>query len=209
MKPLDSLRQELQSILAGKEYTVYHRKSQNILAELLTPLKNWLYSILKRLFPHSNVAQKVSEWFVYGITAVGLLLLALLLYLLLSRFTRQGRINPKQISIAKALTLTVENHFASAQALAEKGEYTLALRHLFLALILYLDQNQLLEAKAWKTNWEYFAELKVRAPRLADSFTVLATKFDEAMYGGRPISENDYNHYLHHVNQWVREGKTN
>jgi hypothetical protein len=208
LKPIDSLKEELQGILAGKEYRVYHRENQNLLKDLLNRLKDWLYSILKNIFPQADIAQKTSEWLSYGLAVLGALFLCFLLYLLLSRFVRQGRVNPQRMSMAKGLTLTVQHHFGEAQSLADREEYALAVRHLFLGFILHLDQNRWIEAKAWKTNWEYFAELKVRAPKLANSFTSLAVKFEEAMYGGRPISRDDYWLYHNQVSRWIHEGET-
>ncbi|HWJ02783.1 MAG TPA: DUF4129 domain-containing protein, partial [Verrucomicrobiae bacterium] len=192
MKPLDSLREELQGILAGKEYQVYYRENQNFFLDLLQRLKNWLNSILKNLFPQADIAKTTVDWLAYGIAAVGIFLLLLMLYLLGSRFVRQGHVKRKRLDLAKELTLTARHHLGEAHSLAGQGEYSIALRHLFLGFILFLNQQRWIEAKAWKTNWEYHAELKNYAPHLADFFTSLAVKFEEAMYGGRPITRDDY-----------------
>ncbi len=208
MKPLDALKEDLQAILAGKEYQIYNRENRNPLADLLQGLKDWLYSILKNIFPQADVAHKTAEWLTYGIVALGVLFLCLMFFLLLSRFARQNRLVPQRMVLAKGVTSTVQHHLVEAQGLAERGEYASALRHLFLGFILYLDENRWIEAKAWKTNWEYFAELKDRAPQLANSFTTLAVKFEEAMYGGRSISRDDYWLYHNQVSGWVHKGET-
>jgi len=110
--------------------------------------------------------------------------------------------------MSKGQTLTAQEHLAQAHKLAEEGNYRLALRSLLLGFILYLDQNHKIEAKAWKTNWEYYAELSDRAPQLANSFYTLAIKFEEAMYGGRPIARDDYWIYFNQVHKWIHEGDT-
>ena len=208
MKPLDLFREDLQGILATEEYQVYTREPNNLLRDLFDSLGNWLHQILKSIFPHVDVAKKTSEWLSYGIAALGVLLLFLLLYLLLSRFVRQGQVNLKQVSMVKGQSLTAQRHLVEAHKLAEEGNYSSALRHLFLGFLLSLDQNQWIEAKAWKTNWEYYAELMERAPQLAGSFYTLAVKFEEAMYGGRPIARDDYWLYHNQVDKWIHEGDT-
>lgn len=206
MKSIEALHDELKGILSGQEYQAYYSKNNNVLLDLLDRLKNWLYSILKNIFPQTDVAKTTSTWLAYGLVAVGALLILLLLFLLFSRFVRQSHGNQAQLDRSKGETLTVESKLAEAHALAEQGEPSEALRVLFLGFILFLDQNHWLEAKSWKTNWEYLAELKEKAPHLANSFTILATKFEEAMYGGRPIAQDDYWQYHHQVKRWIHEG---
>lgn len=208
MKPIASLRDDLQGILDTKEYKIYTQENRSVLQDLFEDLKNWLHQILQSIFPHVDIAKRTSDWLAYGIVALGLLLLILLLFLLLSRFVRQGRVNSKKVSTIKGQILTVQRHLEKAHSLAEEGNYDLALRSLFLGFILYLDQNSWLEAKAWKTNWEYYAELNSHAPQLAQSFYTLAIKFDEAMFGGRPIERDDYWFYHNQVSQSIYEGAT-
>ncbi len=208
MKPVDSLIEDLQRILDTKEYQLYHQESQNVLLDLLKRLKNWLYPILKAIFPQADFAQKTSEWLSYGIVALGVLLFLLILFLLLSRFVRQGQVHQKRVVMSESLTRSVQQHLTEAHRLMEQNEYRLAIRHLFLGFILFLDQNQWIEARAWKTNWEYYAELKERAPQLAHSFNTLAIRFEEAMYGGRFIALADYWSYHNQVKRLIHEGET-
>ena len=208
MKPLTSLREDLEGILATKEYKIYTQEHKSFLQNLLDSLKNWLQQILQNLFPHTDVAKKTFDWLAYGLIALGIFLLFLLLFLLLSRFVRHDRIHSKEVRLAMDKPLTTQRQLAEAHKLAEAGDYSSALRILFLGFILYLDQNQRIEAKAWKTNWEYYAELKERTPQLANSFYKLAIKFEEAMYGGRPIAKDDYWFYSNQVSELIHEGDT-
>ena len=208
MKPLTSLREDLEGILATQDYKIYTQENKSVLQNLLASLKNWLQQILQNLFPHTDVAKKTSDWLSYGLIALGIFLLFLLLFLLLSRFVRHGRIHSKEVRLAMDKPLTAQRQLAEAHKLAEAGDYSSALRILFLGFILYLDQNQRIEAKAWKTNWEYYAELKERTPQLANSFYKLAIKFEEAMYGGRPIAKDDYCFYSNQVRELIHEGDT-
>lgn len=208
MKPIDSLREDLQGILATKEYQIYTQENKSVQQELFDALNKWLHQLLQSIFPHTDIAKRTSEWLSFVIVALGLLLLFLLLYLLLSRFVRQGQVNSKQVSMVEGQALTAQRHLAEAYKLAEAENYSSALRNLFLGSIIFLDQNQWIEAKTWKTNWEYYAELKDRAPQLANSFYTLAVKFEEALYGGRPIARDDYWLYHNQFKKWLHEGDT-
>lgn len=206
MKPIDSLREDLQGILATQEYQIYTQKTKSVQQELFEALNKWLQQILQSIFPHTDIAKRTSEWLSFVIVALGLLLLFLLLYLLLSRFSRQGQVNSKRVSLVEGQALTAQRHLSEAYKLAEAGNYTSALRNLFLGSIIFLDQNRWIEAKTWKTNWEYYAELKDRAPQLAGSFYTLAVKFEEALYGGRQIARDDYWLYHNQFQKWLHEG---
>ncbi|AFQ45240.1 DUF4129 domain-containing protein [Desulfosporosinus meridiei] len=206
MKPLDTFREELHKILVTQEYQVYTQESKSLFQGLFDELKNWLHQMLQNLFPHTDVAKSTSAWLSYGIATLGTVLLLVLLFLFISRFVRQGRIHLDQISMFQGQAFTAHDHLREAHRLAQEGNYHSALRNLFLGLIIYLDQNQRIVAKTWKTNWEYYVELKDRSAQQADSFYSLAIKFEEAMYGGRPITKDDY--WLSHnqVDKWIHEG---
>lgn len=208
MKPLTSLREELEGILGTKEYTIYTQEHKSSLQNLLASLQHWLQQILQTVFPHTDVGKKTSAWLSYGLIALGMFLLLLMLILLVSRFVRPSRVQAKPMRPAADQPFTIQRRLAEAHRLAEAGDYSSALRNLLLGFILYLDQNQRIEAKVWKTNWEYYAELKERSPQLAASFYELAQKFEEALYGGRPIAQNDYWFYSSQVSKWIHEGDT-
>lgn len=209
MKPLDLLRDDLQEILATKEYQIYtQQETKSFLEGLLDSLMNWLQQMLQSIFPQVDIGKTTSEWLSYGVISLGMLLLLLLLFLLVSRFVRQGRIYSRQVTTSMEQSFTEQRHLAEAHRLSEEENYSLALRHLFLGFILYLDQSQRIEAKAWKTNWEYYAELNHRAPQLANSFYTLAVKFEEAIYGGRPIAKDEYWSYYKQIIAWIHKGDT-
>ena len=63
---------------------------------------------------------------------------------------------------------------------------------MFLALLLYFHEKEWLEARIWKTNWEYYEEIRKVNQEWADQFYHLALLFDEATYGERKVDKEEY-----------------
>src|SRR5699024_4298162 len=84
------------------------------------------------------------------------------------------------------------NHLSEAEKQASAGNYSVAVRHMFLALLLYFHENDMVEAKSWKTNWDYCDELRKVNQPLAEQFYHLALLFDEVFYGERVMTRDEY-----------------
>lgn len=91
-----------------------------------------------------------------------------------------------------ALAFTAEDWQTRAVRLADGGDYRLAIRSLYLALLVALHRRQLIAYDESKTNWEYETELrgKLRRRQVAgasplDGFTRLTGTFDLVWYGER------------------------
>jgi len=194
LKLLDPVivREELQDILSKEEYQVYLQENQNVFLRLLERFESWLSDLLEKLFPKVDFVERASEWLVYLIIGIGLSLLIFFLYLLWSRLTGFSRSRKMSVGSSEELAQTPQRHLLEANKLSKQGDQKSALRHAFLAYILFLDEKELIEAKAWKTNWEYFYELKDNDLSKAEAFYDLALKFDEAMYGGRNTNMEDF-----------------
>lgn len=210
MKPLnpEKAREELERILSEPQYQVYYRSDQNVLFTGLERLQNWLFDVLQKYFPETKAVSNAAEWMAYGILGVVILLLLLFLYRLSTRFVREGRLREKPVGTAAELTWSAREHLTAADRLAEKEEFQAALRHMFLAFILYLDQTNWIDAKPWKTNGDYYDEIKDHHKERAETFYVLALKFDETLYGGRPVSKEDFDTYREQIERSMNEHHT-
>jgi hypothetical protein len=98
-----------------------------------------------------------------------------------------------------------KDHLAESQKLEEKEDYSLAVRHLFLALLLNFHEREWLQARKWKTNWEYYEELQKVNKEWAEQFYSLALKFDEAAYGEREIKHEEFIPYKQTAMKWLNE----
>ncbi|WP_218212222.1 hypothetical protein, partial [Pseudomonas sp. 2822-15] len=81
---------------------------------------------------------------------------------LIARTVNRKRIyrDHKPLEAMKELNWSYQNHLDEALRKERLQDYSLATRHLFLALLLYFHDVKWLEARIWKTNWEYYEELK-------------------------------------------------
>ncbi len=145
--------------------------------------------------------------------AIGLLLLAVL-----RRFQSRGAtpagqpITSAAIELEKpgeedALAFTPEDWQTRAVRLADGGDYRMAIRSLYLALLVALHRRQLIAYDESKTNWEYETELrtKLRRRRVADAspleaFRLLTGVFDLVWYGERDADRTMFERCL----AWAR-----
>jgi hypothetical protein len=147
----------------------------------------------------------------FQVLAVGLLALALLLILLAvgRRMARRGRaaaglpgvpgaLEQQTPGQEDALAFAPADWRARALRLAEQGELRLALRALYLALLVALHREGLLEYDQARTNWEYALALRQRgAPApVSAAFDALTGHFDLTWYGERPLSDDDFRRCL-------------
>jgi hypothetical protein len=211
LKKIDSLeaREELEVILAQKEYQVYYVKEKNTLQDLLERLQDWLSRLFSNFTPNIEVAENASEWVSYGMVAVGIGIVILLIVIFSSRMVRENRYFSKPLGTQEELVLSSQSHLKEADRLFAQGNLRSALRHQFLALILYLNEIQLIEARVWKTNGEYIDELDQHTPELVDRFKKIALTFEATWYGGRVIATEDYLDYQDQVGKLleVKQGE--
>ena len=92
---------------------------------------------------------------------------------------------------------TSQRHLEEAKVQENIEDYRLSTRHLFLALLLSFHEKGLLEARIWKTNWDYYDELRKVDQSKADQFYQFAQFFEEVTYGERTVMKNEYLQFHH------------
>ena len=94
---------------------------------------------------------------------------------------------------AAAPAVTAESERAEAAGLAAEGAFREALRHLYLATLLSLDEQGLLRLDRALTNREVLARVRARGEAsLLPALEPLVDAFDRVWYGGAPCSEEEY-----------------
>lgn len=189
-------RERLREILSQKEYTVYHEQSKGLIASWWEDVKEWAAELLEKLLPSEAAANAAAGpvliIFIIGVLAV----VAAAVYLLVRHTNRRRKFREQPpVRSKRELEWTPAMHLQEADKKEAAGDYTQAVRHLFLAFLLELHGKGLLEARVWKTNWEYAEELKRSEPSLTDRFRSLARLFDEVTYGKRNIRPDEYRSY--------------
>ncbi|MBY0120460.1 DUF4129 domain-containing protein [Bacillus sp. S/N-304-OC-R1] len=199
-------QEELQKILEGNEYRVYYDQSQNLFQLWWKEAKKWISDRLSNLFPSFEPSGNVSSFILIVMIIIIIALLGFVLFFTLRNRMRNRLLrnnNPLQSNIE--LNWTYHQHMNEAEKQELLGNYNLSTRHMFLALLLYFHEKEWLEARIWKTNWEYYDELQKVNSRWADQFFYLAYLFDEATYGERNINKEEYSRFKKEAMFWISD----
>jgi hypothetical protein len=186
-------RDDIQTILNKQEYQVYYNHSKGLIATWWEKAKDWIASQLEKLFPSIHSANGASSVILITIIGMAILLLAIAAFILI-RNSRRKRLLQKQkpLQSFKDRNWTFGRHLEEAEKLESLGDFTESTRHLFLAMLLYYHDKEWLVARIWKTNWDYYDELRKIDQPNADQFTLLAHFFEEVAYGERNVSLEEY-----------------
>lgn len=199
-------RERLEDILSEREYQVYEEESQGFFQSFLTTIENWINEQLENLFSSFGVAGGGAAFGFFIIIIVVVALLAVILLTIRRRGKRQQLArNEKPFNIRHEKDWTYHNHLDESFKYEQNEAYTLASRHLFLALLLYFHDIDWLEAKSWKTNWEYYDELRSSDREGADFFYKFVQLFDHITYGEREVQQEEYNDYRRQTMTWISE----
>jgi hypothetical protein len=97
-----------------------------------------------------------------------------------------------------------------ADAMAKNGDFVDALRHLYAALLLSLDQKGVLEYSRSRTNREAERILReILSQAFREDFSQLNSLFEEKVYALQPCSPEDYSTYRNlyeDCKKWVSAG---
>lgn len=118
-------------------------------------------------------------------------LLALMAYQISSVFARGGRGGAAARGDAAARVRLSAQHRAEADRRAAAGDYTEAVRYLFLSLIYRLDERGRVNLHKDYTNREYL-ELVGDRTRVRDALRVMVDTLDDHWYAQRPCDRERY-----------------
>jgi hypothetical protein len=164
----------------------YNRKFAEPPENLLDRLFYWL----------SRFFTKVSEggltaWIFYGVLVLILIvvLMQLLGYKYDTLFLRNKKMSSSEIEVFDENIHSLDINDMIQKAIRE-GDFRKAVRYAYLKLLKTLDNNQLIEWKADKTNHDYFREM--RASNHFDHFTQLTRTYEYVWYGEFDINKAQF-----------------
>ena len=158
----------------------------------------------------SSLPQALLRLLLYGFIAVAAFLLGWLVWII----WRQAKRNQLSILTARAVAavapdlrdenvqaalLPEEGWLALAREQAARGEWRLALRALYLALLARLAADRLITLASFKTNLDYERELRRRAlsrTEIVGRFTARRREFESAWYGRAEPGATEVNDWL-------------
>ncbi len=188
------LREDLRQILSRPEYRVQGKDwlLDLKLRLLRAVLQRWEERVMP-LFAALHGTQPVLYW---GLIAVLLLLLLGILYhiyyALRSAFGTNVR--PRERAEEGALPQRLggpEELLREADGAAAQGQFALAFRCLYLALIRHLDRRSLLRFDGSATNYDYLRQVRGH-PEVARHLEPLTRAVEPVWYGYRDASAEDY-----------------
>lgn len=204
------LRQDLQQILARPEYQQRGPDwLMDLKLKLLHHLYQWWMERVAPVFANLYEAKPVVFWVI--VAAVHLVLIALLYHIyigLRSAFgtgSRWRRQDP-----AAALPERVggpDDLLRRADEAAGEGQFALAFRWLYLALIRRLDQQDLVRFDAAATNYDYLRQVRGNAA-VAEVLEPLTRAVEPVWYGYRQASTADYERCREWVTTAWSEGES-
>ncbi|MCR2822829.1 DUF4129 domain-containing protein [Lederbergia panacisoli] len=209
MENLNKAKEEIRDILNGTEYQMYANESKSIFTIWWERAKEWIADQLEKLFPSLESASHTAAGpiLIAIIVAVVAMVGVLVLFLVRGQMRKRKYKDYKPFQSMKEMDWTFQTHLEEAVRFESLGDYTTSTRHLFLALLLYFHEKEWLIARIWKTNWEYYDELRKVNKEWAERFFNLALIFDEATYGERIVEKEEYVHYKSQVMEWLGDSQ--
>ncbi len=209
MSKAQHAKEKIDQILEQDEYQVYYEEQENLFQYLLNQIGKWLLNLLQKLFPQFQITDKAVDVTMYIVGAVGIVVLILLIVLIKRSLTsnRTSRSSAHPVQHKNELAWSSDKHLQEASSYKRKGDYQQAIRHVFLAMLLYFDQQKWIEARVWKTNWDYYEELKKINLVWATQFYEIAQRFEEVTYGEREVDEQEYESYRQQALEWLNSNK--
>jgi len=190
--PEDQALQQLHAILARPEYQF--QSEQSVWAQLLMALEDAVRSVLEQLVTTAVRAGTGREGWI-GLVALSICLLLLAgggVYLV-----RAVRLSVHRETSARVQSLAErrersERLWRTAQQLAASGEWSEAVRVVYLSALYALDERALLHVESSLTNREHVRELQRIHPDLAAQFAEVVDRYDRLRYGRLGASESTF-----------------
>ncbi|MDL4840698.1 DUF4129 domain-containing protein [Aquibacillus rhizosphaerae] len=206
MKKDEEARDQLRNILDEKEYTVYYQDNRSFIEVWWDKGKAWILDMLEKLFSSFQPSDTATNGVLIGIIIVTIALIALTIYFSVRTYRRKRIFQDKKpLQFMDEIHWSYHKHLEEANKREELLAYKEAIRHMFLAVLLFLHEKSQLEARIWKTNWEYYDELKKVSQKQADLFFKLAILFDEVTYGERQVNQEEYLRFKQETMKWFNK----
>lgn len=193
MADVSDARNQMQDILNQREYQMYYEDHRNFLEVWWDRFKTWLGDLLNDLFPSFGTSSSFSRVVLFLVVLVVIALIGFLVYKRIKKAEDRAGLHiypPFMSGLEKEWTY--KDHLQHARTKEESQNYTEATRHLFLALLLYSHEKELLQARSGKTNWDYVAEIGQENEQYADLFFQLALTFDKTVYGKYILQHDEF-----------------
>jgi len=154
----------------------------------ITKIKNWINQQLANIFS-SETYSTVMDYFYYGLMIIALILIIRGLIKADRRGLIFGKVNNKILQGTEyEEDLSSTDFDELIRSAIETKNYKLAIRYLYLKSLHLLANQEIIELKENKTNYQYLSEIKNN--QIAKAFQNTINIFEWAWYGEFPVDEN-------------------
>ena len=197
----EKVRKILQGILAGKQFAGLKQAQDDILAKMLKAIldnkivSSILETVFRMLISLRNLFTPQSP-FLYVFLIIILTVIIFYVYKFIRQKISKTRMNDE---------LEKEKEFGSIDPVvrekqgftaAESGDFTVAIRHLYISLLLFLNTRGILEFRLSRTNRETEKILgDTDSKEFLDNFAILNRMFEEKIYALYPCSPGEFHKF--------------
>jgi len=154
----------------------------------ITKIKNWINQQLA-ILRSSKTYSTLLDYLYYALMIAALILIIRGLIKADRRGLLFGKINSNEIKMIESEEdISKINFDKLIAAAAERKDYKLAVRYLFLKSLKLLSEKEIIELRNNKTNHQYLSEIKNN--RISNAFQIATSRFEWIWYGDFPVDEN-------------------
>lgn len=192
----------LEQILSRREFQVKRNET------LFERVMEWIMNTLRKLLSYvPQVGSNSERVLKIVILAVACLLVLYLVFLLRKHFLTERRAKKKtaRIVLGEQIAANVGSSDLLREALdlRANGDYRAAIRRLYAATLIELDDRRILKLTESATNREYLRMIERSAATLRDAFLSLTDSFEFYWYGQRETREQDFEQFYGRYQQLI------
>lgn len=194
-------KQQAEEILSNPLYreNIQTEGEESWLSRAMQEFSDWLNNLLNRQreprqngSPFLAAAGALSQIVIFILVAA---LIGFLIFMIAKiRINRKGKIDDTDSDLVSAeeAKRSADQWITEADRLSRNGEFRAAIRCLYLACLMRLDENRILRFERHETNWEHlhrFRDIAVKPGNF--NLDPVTQKFDQAWYGLIPQNLDD------------------
>lgn len=177
----DDARRAAEAELSKHEY-------QAAQPNLVERALNWLAQQLAKLFAEASSVTPGGALGLLVLLVVAVLVVAVI-RLRVGKFARSSRVSR---AVFEQTARAAHEYRSAAEQAAAAGDFSVAVRERFRAIVRELEEAGVLEELSGRTAAEAAREAGVHLPRARDELLAAARLFDAVHYGGQQASTVDY-----------------
>lgn len=202
-------REQLAEILSRREYTGSNWLERGI--RFIDESLEGLGEIFSPALPEWEIPWRLSGWEVplWLLPVILFLFFALCLLWLRRRLSPDRRLENRKIGNIEEKSLKGKWELeALGEEAARRGDFRLAIRFLFQAVLASLREQGVLSEVSHRTHREQIAEFRLRMPGRSPLFESLVFRFEEAWYGQVPVGHGEYRRFREEADKLLKGDPT-